>query len=217
MYVTLRGTTPAEFRYGVETSRVTSTPTVGATSAQTPSFITTAGLLVRASERMPPASVSNRLCSLGLGPPLVARVSFDVDSGAVECTIDSPRPKSLAAARDRYSAEMIVQAKWPGARSKPGSGNTVSRTGDTSSPALAISVLQHGVPRLTRRKPTPIVQDPFEPSPLVPVALPATEPRLCLGVDGLDQLGCPTPIHFEQPARLRTPGPPPGRSPTSSH
>lgn len=143
-----------------------------ATTAQAMSFVTTTSLLVRPNERMPPASVRNGLC---FGPSHVAKVRFDVDSRAVGCLINSPCPTSLATTRDQLGAEVILRAKWPCARSEPRSWNIVVRAADTSSPASAISVLQHDVARSTLRRPTPFVQERFEPHALVVVAVSATE------------------------------------------
>lgn len=77
---------------------------VDATSAPTPSFVTTESPLVRAYERMPPASVRNRLCFLGLGRSQEAGVRFDVDSRAEGCLINSPCPTTLATTRDQFGA-----------------------------------------------------------------------------------------------------------------
>lgn len=87
---------------------------------------------------MPPASVRNRLCFLALGPSQGAEVKFDVDSRAAEWLINSPRPTSVAATRDRFSAKIIVRAKWPCMRSEHPDLGTLLRGQpiDTAPPRL---------------------------------------------------------------------------------
>lgn len=173
-YVMLTDTTTTERRYRVCTSKRTSTPIVDATSAQTLSFVTTASLPVRPNERMPPASVRNGLCFLGLGPSHGAEVRFDVDSRAVGCLINSPCPTSLATTRDQFGAEIIVRANGLARARNPDLGTLLR--------GLPIHPARSGHFRASARRspihssePTPFVQERFEPHALVVVAVSATE------------------------------------------